>query len=267
MSTRKVALVTGAAGGIGSELCRQLSAAGACVVVAGRRMEPAEALAAELVAAGGEAMALQLDVADGAAIGPAIERAQAELGPIDWLVNNAGIAVSAPLLRSAEDGLYERHMQVNFHGARRVFEALLPGQLERGYGRVVQIASSAALVGYGYVAAYVASKHALLGYTRSAALELQGKGIALGAVCPHYVDSPMTEASIQRIVETTARTPQAARAFFAEQNPGGELVSVSEVAEATLAMLSSEITGRVLELTGGATVEFESGWALSQPKH
>lgn len=263
MSTRKVALVTGAAGGIGSELCRQLTAAGARVAVAGRRMEPAQALAEELEAAGGEAFALQLDVADGAAIGPAIERAQAELGPIDWLVNNAGIAVSAPLLRSAEQELYERHMQVNFHGARRVIEALLPGQLERGYGRVVQIASSAALVGYGYVSAYVASKHALLGYTRAAALELQGKGIALGAVCPHYVDSPMTEASIERIVETTGRTPQAARAFFAEQNPGGELVRVSEVAETVLAMLSGEITGRVLELTGAAIEVVEPGWALS----
>ncbi|MFT7676663.1 MAG: 3-hydroxybutyrate dehydrogenase [Planctomycetota bacterium] len=230
-------------------------------------MEPAEALAAELVAAGGEAFALQLDVAEADSIGPAMERAQAALGPIDWVVSNAGIAISAPLLRSAEQGLFERHMQVNFHGARRVVEALLPGQIERGYGRVVQIASSAALVGYAYVAAYVASKHALLGYTRSAALELKNKGIALGAVCPHYVDSPMTEASIARIVETTELTPEAARAFFAKQNPGGELVSVAEVAQACLAMLSSNITGRVMELTGGATVEIESGWELSQVGH
>lgn len=263
MNSRKVVMVTGAAGGIGSALCWQLAQAGACVVVSGRRSGPVDVLAEALTSAGHEAMPLALDVADPEAIGPALARVEARVGPVDWLVNNAGLAVSANLLRSAEQDLYERHMAVNFHGARRVFEGLLPGMLERGYGRVVQIASSAALVGYAYVAAYVASKHALLGYTRSAALELRGKGVALGAVCPHYVDSPMTDASIRRVVESTGRSEEAARAFFAEQNPGGALVDASEVAEASCEILQGRLTGRVIELTGGDVIEVETGWPLA----
>ncbi len=262
MSTRKVALVTGGPGGIGAAVCWRLAQEGACVVVSGRKLEKAEALSDELASAGFESIALQLDVADSASIAAAAARARSRVGPVDWLVNNAGIAVSAPLLRGAEQGLFERHMEVNFHGARRVFEALLPDMLEKGHGSVVQIASSAALVGYAYVAAYAASKHALLGYTRSTALELRSKGVTLGAVCPHYVDSPMTEASVRRVVESTGRSQEDARAYFADQNPGGRLVAMDEVAQTTLDLLTGAQTGRVLELTGGETVEVDPGWTM-----
>lgn len=262
MSARKVALVTGGPGGIGAAVCWRLAKAGACVAVSGRRLERAEALCDELASAGYESIPLQLDVAEPASISAAIAKVRSRVGPVDWLVNNAGIAVSAPLLRGSEQGLFERHMDVNFHGARRVFEAVLPGMLERGYGRVVQVASSAALVGYAYVAAYAASKHALLGYTRSAALELRGKGVGLGAICPHYVDSPMTEASVQRVVESTGRSEEDARGYFASQNPGGRLVAMDEVAQAAFDLLEDERTGRVLELTGGETLEVDAGWSM-----
>jgi NAD(P)-dependent dehydrogenase (short-subunit alcohol dehydrogenase family) len=174
-----------------------------------------------------------------------------EIGPPDWLVNNAGIAKSAPLLHPAEvTDLYEEHLAVNFHGARRMLEALLPGMRARGYGRIVNVASSAGLVGYAYVSAYCASKHALVGYTRSAALELAGSGVAVSAVCPHYVDSPMTERSAARIAEKTGRTSEAARALLAAQNPGGRLVTPAEVAEAVLEQLAGEHNGAIVELDG-----------------
>ena len=246
--TQPVALVTGGSRGIGAAVARRLSAAGAAVLVAARSTDACEALAAELRAGGADAWPLELDVTDPASIESAVARARELAGPIDWLVNNAGIAISAPL--SAGDELYERHLAVNFHGPRRVLEACLPDMLERGLGRVVQVASSAALVGYAYVSAYCASKHALLGYSRAAAEELRGKGISVATVCPHYVDSPMLAESVRRVVEKTGKSEAEARAFFAAQNPSGRLVTEEQVADAVLDLLRGGETGVVVELDG-----------------
>lgn len=258
-----VALVSGGAGGIGSATCRALAAAGRAVLVAGRRIEACEALARELDAAGGRARALALDVTDPGSIAAVDGFAREHLGaPVTLLVNNAGIARSAPLLPRDEpaDAVHERHLAVNYHGARRLFEALLPGMLEAGGGRVVQVASSAALRGYPYVSAYAASKHALLGYTRSAALELAGKDVRLSVVCPHYVDTPLTDASVANVVEKTGKSPEEVRAFLASQNPGGELISPEEVARAILRLLDGPRSGVVLELLGGGERHVEPGF-------
>jgi len=249
-----MAVVTGAGQGIGAAVARRLGAAGAHVFVTGRRLAPCEALAAELRAAGHGADALALDVTEResirAALDAILQRAP-ELGPPDWLVNNAGIARSAPLLHPADvTDIYEEHLEVNFHGARRLIEALLPGMKERGYGRIVNVASSAGLVGYAYVSAYCASKHALVGYTRAAALELARSGVTINAVCPHYVDSPMTERSVETIAAKTGRSPEDARAALAAQNPGGRLVTPEEVAEAVLELLAGERNGALVELDG-----------------
>ena len=122
--------------------------------------------------------------------------------------------------------------------------------IEAGSGRAVFVASSAALVGYAYVAAYCASKHAILGYARAAAIELEKKGIGIGVVCPWYVDSPMTDASAARIAETTGKSIDEARAILAAQNPGGRLIMVDEVATSVLELLDADQTGRVVELDG-----------------
>ena len=252
-----VALVTGAGQGIGAAIARRLAAGGAFVFVTGRRLEPCEALATELRASGQGAEAVRLDVTDResirAALGQVLRRAD-ELGAPDWLVNNAGIAKSAPLIDpAAVTDLYEEHLEVNFHGARRLIEALLPGMRERGYGRIVNVASSAGLVGYAYVSAYCASKHALIGYTRAAALELAKSGVTMSAVCPHYVDSPMTDRSVARIVQKTGRTPEEARTALAAQNPGGRLVTVEEVAAAVERLLEGDEGGAIVELDGRAS--------------
>ena len=256
-----VALVTGATGGIGHAICLRLAREGVAVVAAGRNVERLTEVVDELEGLGGIAWALELDLADSAAIVRAAAQAQklaATVGTLGWLVNNAGIAVSAPLVekdRADDTDLYERHLAINFHGARRLFEALLPEMVAHGAGAMINVASSAGLQGYAYVAAYCASKHALVGYTRAVALELAKKGVRANAVCPHYVDSPMTETSVRRVMETTGKTESEARDFFAAQNPGGRLVTPTEVADAVWDLLHSESNGRVVELDGSATLE------------
>ena len=217
------------------------------VLVAARTTADCETVAAQIQATGGRAFALQLDVTDLDSIEDAVSTAR-EFGQLDWLVNNAGIAVSSPLLSNEE--LYAQHLDVNFHGPRRMVEAFAPDMLDREYGRIVNIASSAGLYGYAYVAAYVASKHALLGYTRSAALELGKKGVTFNAVCPHYVNSPMTDQSIANIVEKTGRTTEEAAKFFAEQNPSGRLVRPEDIAKAVYALCAGDENGQVVELDG-----------------
>jgi len=238
----RVALVTGGSQGIGAAVVRALHAAGARVVIAARRLGPCEALADEL---GERAEALALDVTDVARVAAVV----GELGAVDWLVNNAGVATSAPLVKS-DDALFERMMDVNFHGARRLAGALLPGMLERGYGRVISVASSAGLIGYPYVAAYCASKFALVGYTRAAGAEVEKKGVGFGAVCPHYVDTPLLQTSIDNLVAKAGKTEAEARAFFAAENPGGRLVTPGEVADAVLALCLGDGRG-IVELDGG----------------
>ena len=240
-----VALVTGGNKGIGAAIARRLSAAGAAVAVAGRDLEACRALAGEL---GERAAAVRIDVTDAGSVADGVAAARAELGEVDWLVNNAGIALTGKALGT--DELYRRQMEVNFHGARRMVDALAPGMLERGYGRVVNVASSAALVGYSYVAAYCASKHALLGYTRALAHELAKAGVTVSAVCPHYVDSPMLDASAAGVAGKTGRPVEEIKDTFRAQNPSGRLVTMDEVAEAVLSLLLADEAG-IVELDGG----------------
>ena len=245
----RVALVTGGNQGIGLAIAEVLAKAGATVIVAGRNAERNDAAAERIVAGGGKAVGLVLDVCapDSIAAGLASAESLAR-GPVEWLVNNAGAAVSAPLART-DDDMFLRQMEVNFHGARRLASGFLPVMLERGYGRIVNVASSAGLRGYAYVAAYCASKHALVGYTRAAAEECGPKGVGFSAVCPHYVDTPMLEASVEAVMKKTGRTREQARAFFAGEIPGGRLVSPQEVAALTLELCLGEGTG-IWELDG-----------------
>jgi len=252
-----VALVTGASGGIGAAVSGTLAAAGAAVLVAARDLERCERVARELELAGFRAWPLRLDVTDAESVERAVREARrlsAELGPIDWLVNNAGMAVSAPLLPKRDDlgELHRAHLEVNLHGARRLIETLAPGMKERGYGRVVNVASSAGLRGYAYASAYCASKFALVGYTLAAAEDLRDSGVTVNAVCPHYVDSPMLDAAIERLVRKTGRSADEARDFFRAENPSGELVTPDLVALAVLGLLGGEETGALLELDGSS---------------
>lgn len=265
MSQRHVALVTGAGRGIGAAIALRLAREGLSVFAAARSQEACVEVADQIIREGGVAWPLYLDVGDQDSIDGALREVTATLSEtkgapnaIDWLVNNAGIAISAPFLdhrRSSGIDLYEQHLQVNFHGARRMIEALAPAMIAKRYGRIVNIASSAGLKSYAYAAAYCASKHALVGYSRSAAAELARKGVTLNLVCPHYVDSPMTDGSVARMVQKTGREEQEIRRFLAAENPGGTLVAIDEVAEAVSQLLSGEKNGAIVELVGGRGVK------------
>ena len=266
MGELRTALVTGGGGGIGSAICHELVKAGHQVYAAGRDLSRLEELVDSLSAAAGQVHTLQLDVSDPGSVAEATRRASEESGGIDWLVANAGIAVSAPILGSETpvDDIYDQHLAVNFHGSRRVFESLLQGMATRR-GGAVMIASSAALVGYGYVSAYAASKHALLGYARCAALETAKQGVTVNVICPHYVDSPMTDAAIERIVEKTGRSREEARQSIEQQNAGGRLVQPAEVAQLSVRLLQGTRTGSVIELPGGTENTVDEGWILDEP--
>jgi 3-hydroxybutyrate dehydrogenase len=247
----RVAVVTGAGRGIGAATARALAEAGLRVVVAARTRNQIERQAAELVKLGHGAKAVVCDVTSEASV-EALSREAAELGPVAVLVNNAGAAASMPVVRtSLED--WNRLMAVNATGAFLCTRAFLPGMLERQWGRVVNVASTAGLSGGKYLAAYSAAKHALVGLTRSAAAEVAGTGVTVNAVCPNFVDTEMTAETLARIVAKTGRTREEALAAALASAGQTRLIPAEEVAAAVVSFAAAGTdppNGRVLILDG-----------------
>jgi len=191
----------------------------------------------------------ELDVTDEGQVASFFE----QLGRVDVLVNNAGIAVGAPLARTTLED-WRAHLDVNATGAFLCTLAVLNGMIERGDGRIVTVASVAGLVGARYTAAYSASKHAAVGLMRATAAEVAGTGVTANAVCPAYVDTAMTERTVDNIVARTDRTPEEARAEIEKLTPLGRLLEPDEVAAAVLFLASPEagsINGQAIVLDGG----------------
>ncbi len=248
------ALVTGGGRGIGAAIADALAARGAALTLVGRTEATLEAKQADLaenfgVAAGAAAA----DVTDEAAVEAAFARAVAERGPISILVNNAGRGDSAPFKRTTTE-FFMRMVEINLLSTFLCIRQVLPAMTEAGYGRIVNIASTAGLVGYRYVAAYVASKHGVVGLTRSLALETARTGVTVNAVCPGYVETDMTADTIANIVEKTGMDAEAARAQLAQSNPQGRLIDPAEVANAAVWLArpdSGSITGQSIPVAGG----------------
>lgn len=232
MASPPVVLITGGSGGLGLSTARRFHGAGYRVALLDRA---SEAGAPGQAALGFPVCSVAADVRDRKAVEAAVSQVVAAVGVPDVLVNNAGIAQSSPLF-PPDDALFERTLAVNLTGVWIVSTAVLPGMLSAGRGAIVNVASTAAFKASRYVAAYVASKHGVLGLTRALAEDLRGKGVSVNAVCPGFMDTPMTDRTVATIARTTKRSPQEARANVAAMNAGGRLIDPVEVADAILAL-------------------------------
>ncbi len=242
------ALITGGGTGIGAATAEFLHAAGARISVLGRRLEPLLD-----VASGVGGTPIQCDVTDHDNIARAFDQARAANGPIDLLIVNAGIAESAPFHKMTREG-WDRIMSVNLTGAFDTVQAGLPDLLKSEDARVVFVASVASLRGVPYAAHYAASKHGLLGLMRSMAAEYARSKMTVNAICPGYVDTPMTDQSVARVSQITGRGEGEARSAITNMNASGRLVDPKAIANLVLTVclpLSRDINGAAITIDGG----------------
>ncbi|MGH7644022.1 MAG: SDR family NAD(P)-dependent oxidoreductase, partial [Gemmatimonadales bacterium] len=231
---------------------RALAAEGAAVVVAGRTPGPLEAVAAEIRAAGGRAWAVPAEVTDPESVGSLGRAARQHLGHVQILVNNAGVAHSARLDEITLDD-WNRVLAVNATGTFLCTREFIASMIERRWGRVVNVASTAGLAGGRYIAAYSAAKHAVVGFTRSVAAEVARTGVTCNAVCPAFVDSELTRAAVERVVARTGRAPHDALAAVLASASQPRLIAPAEVAHAVLALCvrgSEETNGEAIVIDG-----------------
>jgi 3-hydroxybutyrate dehydrogenase len=248
----KHALVTGGGRGIGAAIARQLLLHGARVSVAGRNATVLASTVAELQAFG-EVDHVSMDVSQRASVKQAFDRARARFGSIDILINNAGQAASAPFIKT-DEAIWQQMLAVNLTGTFHCTQEGLPDMLSAKWGRVVNVVSTAGLTGYGYVSAYCAAKHGVIGLTRSLALEMATRGITVNAVCPGYTETDIVKDAVANIVARTGRTEQQARTELAAGNPQKRLVQPEEVANAVLWLClpgSDAMNGQALAVAGG----------------
>jgi NAD(P)-dependent dehydrogenase (short-subunit alcohol dehydrogenase family) len=241
-------VITGGGSGVGAELARRFAASGAAVTIMGRRREPLDDVARE---AG--ALAAACDVTDRSSVDAALDRARAQYGPVAVAIANAGVAQSAPFKAVTLEAL-NASLAVNLIGVFNLWQGTLAGMKEEGWGRLIAVASTAGLKGYGYVSAYCAAKHAVVGLTRSLAIELGSTAVTVNAICPGYIETPMLERTVENIIEKTGVAPERARATLTAPNPQRRFIQTDEIAEAALWLCSEgarSINGHALSISGG----------------
>ncbi|MEO6985196.1 MAG: 3-oxoacyl-ACP reductase family protein [Paralcaligenes sp.] len=249
---KRHALVTGASRGIGYAVAHHLLAQGARVTLMGRG-EAALVQAQASLAALGELDFVAGDIAQQHDVQRAFETARARFGPIDILVNNAGQAVSQRFDRM-DEAAWQRMLAVNLTGTFHCMQAALPDMLAKRWGRIVNVASTAGLIGYAYVSAYCAAKHGVVGLTRALALEVAQTGVTVNAVCPGYTETDLVHEAVANIVKKTGMTPQQARDQLSQRNPQGRLVQPAEVANAVMWLCqpgAGAVNGQSIPVDGG----------------
>ena len=262
MLNHRHALITGAGAGIGAAIALQLAQAGCRLTLCGRSQGTLQAQAEALRTQVPNVAVLiaPMDVADEHAVQAAVQQAQARFGPVNILVNNAGQASSQPFAKT-DAALWQQMLNVNLTGTFHVTQAVLPGMLEAASeagggtpGRIVNIASTAGLMGYAYVSAYVAAKHGVVGLTKALALELARKNITVNALCPGYTETEIVASAVRNIVAKTGQSEAQARAALAQSNPQQRLVQPGEVAQSVLWLCaegSGAINGQAIAIDGG----------------
>ena len=251
MLNGKVALITGGGRGIGRAIALAFAREGARIAVAARTAEQVEQVAAEI---GNRAIAVVCDVSNPESVTQMFTQTRERLGDVDILVNNAGIAESATLVTTSDD-LWFRHLAINLSGTFYCTRAALPAMLEKKWGRVINVASIAGKTGAPYIAAYSASKHGVMGLTRSVALEVATSGITVNAICPGYVDTDMVTRGVERVVTRTGRTADEALEAIKKMSPQNRLATADEVAAIALLLASEEgrgINGQGINIDGGS---------------
>lgn len=248
MLTGKTALITGGGRGIGRAIALVFAQHGARIAVAARTREQVETVAREI---GDNAVALVCDVSNP----EQVTEIFTDIKP-DILVNNAGIAESATFVTTSDD-MWQRHIAINLSGTFYCTRAALPAMLDKGWGRIINIASIAAKTGAPYVAAYTASKHGVLGLTRSLALEVANRGITVNAICPGYVDTEMVSRGVETITAKTGRSAEEALNALKKMSPQNRLTTPEEVAALALLLASDEgrgINGQGINIDGGSVL-------------
>jgi NAD(P)-dependent dehydrogenase (short-subunit alcohol dehydrogenase family) len=248
----KHAFVTGGATGIGYAIAQALLSQGLKVTIAGRK-EQALINACERLSGFGQIAYVCMDVCDEASVVSGFKTASEKQGCIDILINNAGQADAIPFMKM-ELAQWQHLLNVNLTGTFLCTQQVLPAMLDKGWGRIINIASTAGKKGYAYVAAYCAAKHGVIGLTRALALEVATKGVTVNAICPGYTETDMLQQAVDIIVQKTGRTEEQAREHMASQSPQHRLVQVDEVAQAVLflcAPTSMSVTGQSIVIAGG----------------
>jgi len=255
------AIVTGGGSGIGAAIAKRLYTSGAYVTLIGRNWQKLDDVLNEMTVMASNksqekparAQALTADVSDEKAIEKAIKTAVGNFGDVNILINNAGMVAPSKLQLMSLD-VFQQTINVNLTGTFLCTRSVLPEMIKSKTGRIVNIASTAALKGYAYVSAYSAAKHGVLGLTRALALEVAELGITVNAICPGYTDTEIVKDAIDRIQKKTGRSKSEALKKLTKTNPQGRLITSDEIAETVLWLCSSaarSITGQAITIAGG----------------
>ncbi len=249
----KRAVITGAGRGIGRSIALALAQAGADVAVTARTSSEIEQLVAEIQSFGSRSLAISCDVTDSEQVKHMATTFLEGLGGIDILINNAGNAGSHKFLNHPDE-LWHRMLSINLSSVYFVTKAFVPSLIEQRYGRIINIASIASRVGGSYIAAYTAAKHGVLGLTRALAVELMPYDITVNAICPGYVNTPMTDGNVTNIATRTGMSESQAREALQNTSPQKRLIEPDEVAAIAIFLaqdINRGITGQAINIDGG----------------